>query len=471
MRAPIETAPVMALGPQDRGQLVEALRDHQAIDRPLFQRREQREWAETSLHGLLVKMPRQLVEPMVLALDGAEPNAVRARPLFLSEGAWDDHATLTRHWHEVDRALGEADGVLTLDGRDVPKQGHESVGVKRQYCGEVGKRANGQAGVSVGSASRQGYTLLDRCLYVPQAWVEDAMYAARRRRCGVPAALGFKTKPTLGWEMIEAVRPAGALRARGVTCDEAFGRDTRLLDRIDGLGLWYFAEVPHDTQLWRQRPATGVPRWSGQGRNPTRSRVQGGEPAPEAVTQLAASLPADRWRRHTIKEGSKGPLVARFAAMRVIAVREGVPGPAVWLVLRRHVLTGELQTFLSNAPADTRLTTLVRLSGMRWPIEPCFEDGKPDLGLGDDEGRRWRGWHHHMTLGILAHCFLVRACHRLKKTAPGVTVPQCCCCDGGSCPSANLTHRRRWPWWPPGNDGTTRPMSPIANAVWRCSST
>jgi SRSO17 transposase len=412
MRAPIETAPVMDLRPQDLDRLVEALRDYHALYSPLFQRRAQREWAEKYLHGLLLEIPRQSIEPMVLALDGAQPKAVRAMQLFLSEGAWDDQAILKRHWQEVDRELGEADGVLTLDGSDFPKQGHESVGVKRQYCGEVGKRANCQAGVYVGYASRQGYTLLDRRLYLPQEWVEDATYAARRRRCGVPAALGFKTKPTLGWEMIEAVGQAGTLRARWVTCDEAFGRDTSLLDRIDGLGLWYFAEVPHDTQLWRQRPATGVPSWSGQGRKPTRSRVLTGEAEPEAVAQLAASLPADRWRRHTIKEGSKGPLVARFAAMRVIAVREGLPGPEVWLVLRRNVLTGELKTSLSHAPADALLTTLVRLSGMRWPIETCFEDGKQYLGLGDYEVRSWRGWHHHMTLCSLAHVFLVRACHR-----------------------------------------------------------
>jgi SRSO17 transposase len=415
MRALIETAPVMDLRPQDLDRLVEDLRDYHAIYSPLFQRREQREWAEKYLHGLLLEMPRKSIEPMVLALDGAQPNAVRAMQLFLSEGAWDDQAILTRHWQEVDRELGEADGVLTLDGSDFPKQGHESVGVKRQYCGEVGKRANCQAGVYVGYVSRKGYTLLDRRLYLPQEWVEDATYAARRQRCGVPADLGFKTKPMLGWEMIEAVGQAATLRARWVTCDEAFGRDTRLLDRLDGLGLWYFAEVPHDTQLWRQRPATGVPSWSGQGRKPTRRRVLTGEAEPEAVAPLAAALPADRWRRHTIKEGSKGPLVARFAAMRVIAVREGLPGPEVWLVLRRNVLTGELKTYLSNAPADTLLTTLVRLSGMRWPIETCFEDGKQYLGLGDYEVRSWRGWHHHMTLGILAHFFLVRTCHRLKK--------------------------------------------------------
>jgi SRSO17 transposase len=405
----------MDLTPQAIDNLVEALREYHALYSPLFQRREQREGAVKYLHGLLLDIPRKSIEPMVLALEGAQPKMVRTLQLFISEGAWDDDALLHRHWHEVEQVLGEADGVLTLDGSDFLKQGRESVGVKRQYCGEVGKRANCQAGVYVGYASRQGYTLLDRRLYLPQEWVEDDAYAERRRRCGVPAALPFKTKPALGWEMIQAIHRAQALRARWVTCDEAFGRDTSLLDHIDGIGLWYFAEVPHDTQVWRHRPATAVPPWAGQGRKPTRPRVLAGEAQLAEVAQWAAALLADRWTQHTIKEGSKGPLVARFAAVRVIAVRDGLPGPEVWLVLRRHLVTGELKTYLSNAPADTVLTTLVRLSGMRWPIETCFEDGKQYLGMGDYEVRGWRGWHHHMTLCILAHFFLVRACLRLKK--------------------------------------------------------
>jgi SRSO17 transposase len=415
MKELIPTAPAMDLTPQAIDNLVEELRAYHAIYSPLFQRREQREGAAKYLHGLLLDIPRKSIEPMVLALEGAHPKTVRTLQLFISEGTWDDDALLHRHWQEVEQVLGEADGVLTLDGSDFLKQGRESIGVKRQYCGEVGKRANCQAGVYVGYASRQGYTLLDRRLYLPQEWVEDDAYAERRRRCGVPADLPFKTKPALGWEMIQAIHRAQTLRARWVTCDEAFGRDTSLLDHIDGIGLWYFAEVSHDTQVWQHRPATAVPPWAGQGRKPTRTRVLAGEDQPEEVAQLAVALPADRWTQQTIKEGSKGPLVARFAAVRVIAVRDGLPGPEVWLVLRRHLVTGELKTYLSNAPVDTALSTLVRLSGMRWPIETCFEDGKQYLGMGDYEVRGWRGWHHHMTLCILAHFFLVRACLRLKK--------------------------------------------------------
>jgi SRSO17 transposase len=419
MKEPITTAPALELTPQAIDNLIEELRAYHAIYSPLFQRREQREGAEKYLHGLLLEIPRKSIEPMVLALEGPHAKAVRTLQLFISEGAWADDAILQRHWQEVDQVLGEADGVLTLDSSDFLKQGRESVGVKRQYCGEVGKRANCQAGVFLGYASRKGYTLLDRRLYLPQEWVEDAAYAKRRQRCGVPAALPFKTKPTLGGEMLQAVHVAGTLRARWAVCDEAFGRDTSLLDHIDGLGLWYLAEVPHDTQVWRHRPTMAVPAWSGQGRKPTRTQVLAGELQPDAVAPLGASWSPDCWGRRTIKEGSKGPIVADFAALRVIAVRQGLPGPEVWLVLRRHVTTGELKTYLSNAPADTPLETLVRLSGMRWPIETCFEDGKQYLGMGDYEVRGWRGWHHHMTLCILAHGFLVRVCLRLKKKPRG----------------------------------------------------
>ena len=202
MTEPIETAPTMDLKPPDIDRLVDELRAYHAIYSPLFQRREQRDWAEKYLYGLLLEMPRKSIELMVLALEGANGNAVRTMQLFISEGTWEDEAILRRHWQEADQELDEDDGVLTLDSSDFLKQGQESVGVKRQYCGEVGKRANCQARVFLGYASRQGYTLLDRRLYLPHEWVEEETYAARRRRCGVPEDIAFKTKPMVGWEMI-----------------------------------------------------------------------------------------------------------------------------------------------------------------------------------------------------------------------------------------------------------------------------
>ena len=170
---PIATAPVLDLTPQDVDTIIDELRAYHAIYSPLFQRREQREWSQHYLHGLLLNIPRKSIEPMVLSLKGADHNAVRAMQQFLGEGAWDDAAILKRHWQEVDADLGDADGVLILDGSDFPKQGQESVGVKRQYCGELGKTANCQAGVFLAYASRQGYALLDRRLYLPEEWLTD----------------------------------------------------------------------------------------------------------------------------------------------------------------------------------------------------------------------------------------------------------------------------------------------------------
>jgi SRSO17 transposase len=169
--------------------------------------------------------------------------------LFISEGTWHDEGLLHRHWQEVNQELGEDDGVLILDGSDFLKQGQASVEVKRQYGNEVGKRASCQARVFAGDASRKGYTLLDRRLYLPHEWIAEAVYAERRRRCGIPAGIACQTKPEWGWEMLDAIHQAGTLRARWVVCEAAFGCDTRVLDRIDARGWWYLAEVPHDTRV------------------------------------------------------------------------------------------------------------------------------------------------------------------------------------------------------------------------------
>jgi SRSO17 transposase len=412
----IDTAPVLSLRPQDVESLVDDVHAYHAIYSPLFQRREQRQWSADYLRGLLLDMRRKSIEPMVLALHGADFNAIRAMQQFVSEGAWADEPLLKRHWRAVDETLGDEDGVLPLDGSDFLKQGKESVGVKRQYCGEVGKRANCQAGVFWGYASALGYTLVDRRLYLPKEWVADADFAERRQKCGVPTDISFQTKPELGWEMIRQVVDDQQLRARWVTCDEACGRDTAFLDHVASSGLWYFAEVPHDTRVWLERPLTAVPAWSGRGRKPRRERLGDGQHEAEEGASLNARVHPNQWQRCVIKEGSKGPMVADFWAMRVVAVRDALPGPEVWLVLRRQIDTGELKTYLCNAPGSTWLETLARLSGMRWPIETCCEDSKQYLGMGDYEVRSWRGWHHHMTLCILAHFFLVRQQQRLKKT-------------------------------------------------------
>lgn len=415
---PSETTIALSLTREEIQGLGEQLRAYHAIFAPLFARKEQREWAAVYLEGLVTpSIERKSIEPMVLAIQGADGNAVRAVQQFIGAGAWEDEGILRRHRAEVAVTLGEEEGVLTLDGSDVPKQGKESVGVKRQYCGQLGKRANCQAGVFLGYVSSQGFTLLDRRLYLPEEWVRSAQYAERREKCGVPSDVAFRTKNELAWDMLESLARERSVPHRWVACDEAFGRDTVLLDRIAGLGLWYVAEVPKDTRVWLERPATDVPAWSGRGRKPTHPRVLEGQPEAKAVSDLAASCAREVWTRCSIKEGTKGPIIADFFALRVISVRQDLPGSEVWVVFRRHTETGEVKYFLSNAPADTPLSTLVRIAGLRWPIETCFEEGKQYLGMGHYEVRSWKGWHHHMTLCLLAHHFLVRAQHKLKKNA------------------------------------------------------
>lgn len=423
MNTIIETVPELNLTVKDIENLQTELEQYTVQYQHLFRRREQRGHYETYLKGLMLALPNKSVETMMLNLTGDDPNAIRGMQHFLSEGSWCDREILLHHWSEVRQDLGDEDGVLMGDGSGFPKQGQESVGVKRQWCGQLGKRANCQVGVFLGYASRHGHTLLDRRLYLPREWVEEEAYAQRRLKCGIPEEITFQTKPALLLEMVKAVHAAGSLPFRWLTCDEAFGRDTAFLDQV-GEYVWYFAEVDHDTRVWLTRPQTAVPQWSGRGRKPTRPQLCLGEPEAQEVATIAASLPADKWTRQTIKEGSKGTLVADFAMMRVVAVRDALPGPEVWLVFRRNPDTGEVKYYLSNASTETQLPTFAWVSGMRWPIETCFENGKQKLGLGDYQVRSWTGWHHHMTLSILAHFFLVRLQIKLKDEAPKLTLPQ-----------------------------------------------
>ncbi len=407
---------------------------------PCFARRDQRAWVELYLRGLLTAdVPRKNIEALALRLLGAGPAAdrqVRALQYCVSEGAWDDEALLAVQRRLVDEMLGEADGVLLIDGSDIPKQGRHSAGVARQWCGATGKKDNCQAGVFLGYASRRGYTVLDRRLYLPASWFEAA---ARDRwvACRIPDATPFQTKPQLAAALVDRALADGTLRARWAVCDEGFGDDQDLRAHLAKRALWYLAEVARATQVWpltepdgqtdRPAPQTWVPPQtpSRKGPAPRRPRRHPASPTPVAVQDWARQVPAARWQRYRLLEGSKGPLVAEFIAVRVVMVQDRLPGPAGWLLVRRTLPEEEEEEepvykyYLSNAPADLPLATLVWVSGMRWPIEACFTEGKSEVGLDHYELRSWRGWHHHMTLVILAHFFLVRLQQRLNRREGG----------------------------------------------------
>jgi SRSO17 transposase len=407
-----DAVPRFALSAQDVVRLADELRAYHGEFAELFFRREQRHWALKYLEGLLQPEGGKSTERLALRLQGGN---VRNMQQFLGEGAWHDEAILAKHAELLAGSLGDADGVLIVDGTDFPKKGRHSVGVARQYCGAAGKVDNCQAAVCVAYASQHGYTLVDRRLYLPQEWFEAAS-RDRWERCGIPEQTAFRTKPELAWEMIHALHARGCLPVRWVTCDEAFSASHDFLRRLEKAELLYLADVAVTTLVWLERPRTEVPPAKAMGRPPTRERVVADTAPPIRADALAAQLPTSAWRTYQVKAGEKGPIRARFAFVRAVGARGQLPGPDVWVVFRRSLgEPRELKLFLSNAPAETPKTELVRISGMRWPIESCFEEAKGSLGMAQYQTRSWRGWHHHMTLVILAHHFVVRLKLRHKR--------------------------------------------------------
>jgi SRSO17 transposase len=235
----------------------------------------------------------------------------------------------------------------------------------------------------------------------------------------------FQTKPSLGLELLQRAVQRDALPFRWVAADALYGDTPAFRDGVDNLGKWYFTEVACSTQVWRRRPAVVLPRWAGRGPHPKRLRLRTPSHRPVRVDELVRRLPKTAWVRCKIKEGSKGPLVCDFAFLRITEARQNLPGPALWLVIRRNVDDPTvLKFYLSNAPAEIALSELVRISGMRWPIETTFEEGKGEVGLDQYETRSWAGWHHHMLLVSLAHHFLVRLRVQLNERAPALTLYQ-----------------------------------------------
>jgi SRSO17 transposase len=407
-----ETPPPLDLTPEEVEALADELIDYHAEFADLYYRIEQAHWGYKYMQGLMLPIERKAIQPMALALEGGN---IQAMQQFIGQGQWQDSKLLKKHWQLVDETLGEEDGVYIFDGSGFPKKGVHSAGVGRQWCGALGKVENCQFGVFGAYASRQGYTLVDCRLFLLEEWFDDD-HQERWKKCGIPEETTFKTKPELALEMLQAVVEEGSLRFRWVTCDELYGRNPDFLDGVADVERWYFAEVPHDTRVWKTRPQTAVPEWSGRGPHPTKKRLLADEPDPQRVDEIAITLQPEEWQPYLIKEGGKGPMVAEFAFLRGVAVRDKLPGPDVWIVFRRSLGEDpELKIYVSNAPVDTPSAELVRVAGMRWPVETAIGEDKGALGMDHYEVRSWLGWHHHMTACLLAHHFLVRCQKRLKR--------------------------------------------------------
>lgn len=420
----LSVTPQMELTTEQVTNLVNELAHYHTIYQPYFGNESQGEHSYHYLCGLLdPEIASKSAENIAIATVGTV--GVRQMQYFVGTSRWSEHGLIAEHRRQSGLILGRRDGILIVDGSDIPKQGSASVGVKRQWCGQLGKKANCQAGVFLGYSSSAGYTMLDKRLYVPAEWF-TAAYAEKRYKCHVPAELTFQTKNELAWSMIAACAEAGTLTARWLTMDEAFGKDSQLLDRIDDETDYdYFAEVPKDTQLWLTEPETYIPEPSGRGRPATKRRLVPTAPAAQTVEAIATQLAADAWEMHALRQGTKGFLIAQVAAIRVYPSRAGLPGTQCWLLLRRNPDDPtDIHYFLSNAPADTPFDELLYVCAMRWPIEIIFEQAKQLLGLNEYETRTWPGWHHHMTHVILAFGFLARTQTIFRTDAPALTLPQ-----------------------------------------------
>jgi SRSO17 transposase len=279
----------------------------------------------------------------------------------------------------------------------------------------VGKVANCQEGVFAVYASPQGQTFLDCRLYLHASWFAEE-FRTRWQQCGISPATTFQTEPQLALEMLQGLVARGVLPFRWVAADEHFGQIPAFLDGVAALDKWYLVELPADTRVWLRTPAVEPPGPGLFGRPRTKPRVVLQAPRPHEVRQLAAQLPRGAWKRYWIKEGSQGPMVAEFAFLRVTSIREQLPGPRVWLMLRRSLGTEpQLKFFFSNAPTTTAPCELAQLSGWRWPIETTFEEGKGEIGLDHYETRSWRGWHHQMAQSFMADYFLIPLRLKFKK--------------------------------------------------------
>ncbi len=412
--------PEWNLTAEDIHQMVDALEGTYQIYRPAFERSDQAAQGWVYLKGLLSDLPRKVTERIALRFG----TNVRSLQHFIGQSPWSCDELLKIHQELVVETLGEADGVVLIDESGMVKQGAHSVGVARQWCGSVGKVANSQVGVYLGYASRKGHSLLDARLFLPEKWFAET-HREMRQICGVPEELSYQSKPEIALEMLKQALERGALPCQWVAADALYGDSSAFRDGIAALDKWYFVEVRCSTRVWQDKPEVYLPPWKGRGPRPTRLRLRNPEQRSQRVDVLAQQLPAEAWVRATIKEGSKGPLICEFACLRVVEVREGLPGPESWLLIRRNIEDPTaIKYYFSNAPATIDPLQLVRLSGMRWPVEMIFRTGKVEIGFDHYELRSWLGWHHHMGFAFLAHLFLVRMRIFFKQHAPALTVYQ-----------------------------------------------
>jgi SRSO17 transposase len=372
--------------------------------------------------GLLLPGERKSVEPMAARL---APDNVRRMHQSLhhlvADAPWNEEEMLGEVRRQVLPTIQKHGPVVAwiVDDTGLPKQGKHSVGVARQYCGQIGKHDNCQAAVSLSVSSWSSSLPIAWRLYLPEVWCQNA---ERRQQAGIPEEIKFQTKPEIALGQIrQAVEQKVAVGV--VLADAGYGNGTPFRTAVTELGLQYMVGVESSTTVWEpgQQPLPAPPRKSGRGASPKRLQ-RSADHQPISVKQLAFNLPASAWKEIGWRQGSRETLRSRFAAVRVRPAHRDYkrtePHPEEWLVIEWPKKESEPKKYwLSTLPAKTSLKSLVKMAKHRWIIERDYEELKQELGLGHYEGRGWRGFHHHGVLCIAAYGFLVSERNRFSPSA------------------------------------------------------
>jgi SRSO17 transposase len=366
---------------------------------------------ENYTKGLLLPLERKSVEPMAARL---APGNVRQMHQSLhhivADAAWSDAAVLQEVRRQVLPTMTRRHCVAAwiVDDTGFPKKGSHSVGVTRQYCGQVGKQENCRIAVSVSLATEQASIPATYQLYLPEIWANDP---ARRRKAGVPEAVRFQTKQELALAQIRSLLDEDVPRGV-VLADAAYGNDHSFREELETLGFEYVVGIQSSTSVWPPGTAPLPPRVRSTTGRPASLLRRDKQHQPLLLKELALCLTPGDLRRVSWREGTRGTMHSRFARLRVrIAHRDywrSAPRPEQWLLIEWPKTEKEpTKYWLSNLPESISLRQLVATAKLRWRIERDYEELKQELGLGHYEGRNWRGFHHHATLSIAAYGFLV----------------------------------------------------------------
>jgi SRSO17 transposase len=397
--------------------VLERLDQYAQIFRDDFGHKSQATYSGIYLQGLLHDGERKSIEPLsrrvTLPPDLTIKDPEQGLQQFVNQSPWDEQKLGKRYRKHLAGTFASPEGVFLIDDTGFPKQGRHSVGVQRQYCGALGKKANCQVAVSVHYVSPKGHYPLAMRLFLPDVWLKDK---PRLDQADVPEQFRqAKIKPQIALELLDQVRQEG-LPGRVVVTDAGYGVAQDLRDGLAQRQLFYLAGVTGEMVVFTEKPQWIAPQAATGGRPQKHPRLAEGSSRPVSLKELAARTPL---RKVTWRQGTKGKLSAHFAWLRVWPGQGWSDGDCafadpIWLLIEKQA-DGQLKYAFSNLPASTARLRAVRLWKSRWPVEQGYQQMKEELALDHFEGRSWRGFHHHAYLVMLAYGFLVLEQLRAKE--------------------------------------------------------